>query len=406
MLNNLQIQSLKPADRVYRKYDTQSLYLELHPNGSKLWRWKYRFDGKEKRLALGKYPMVSLREAREARDNAIRLRDQGIDPSTHRRERLVSQSQAEEESFAFVAEEWFASRKGYWAASTEKKRRSLLNNDLIPYLGQLHMPDITGRILAKTVLRIESRGASETARNACNVLHQISAYAKHVGIIEVTPSSDLTKCLAPKREQHHPAIIEPDKLGKLMADIYAYKGSQIIRTALALSPLLFQRPGEICSMEWAELDLEKGLWIIPASKKKERNTRSQDHMVPLSAQALALLADLYALTGKRRYVFSNQRDPSKHIVTESLNKALRNLGYNTRTQHTAHGFRATARTILEENLDFPIAIIEQQLGHMVRDHQGRAYNRTKHLDKRSKMMQEWADYLDVLCEKHWRPLVR
>ncbi len=269
----------------------------------------------------------------------------------------------------------------------------------MPYLGKRPIAEIETYELAGCLNRIVDRGSVETAHKARSIIGQVCRYAKQTGRIKHNPASDLTGMLPPKRKSHRAAIVEPEAFGRLLVAIEQYEGSHIIRTALGLAPLLFQRPGEVCAMEWAELDFDNAKWVIPQEKKKERNQIQSDHIVPLSQQAIALLKDIQPLTGRSRFVFPNQRNHEKPIPTDSLNKALKLMGYDTQKQHCAHGFRASARTMLDEQLQLRVEWIEQQLAHKVKDTLGNAYNRTKYLPERIELMQRWADYCDNLKQQ-------
>lgn len=391
MLTDTKIKNAQARDKTYKISDFQGLYLEVTPKGQKYWRLKYRINKKEKRLAIGVYPAISLKEARKQKDQAKEQLAQGLDPSAEKQKRIHLENNPEN-TFSQITEQWYEKMLSSWAPSTAKKRRGLLNNDLLPYLGNQQVRSINTPDIVLTLQRIHNRGAADSAHNAKQVLNQIFSYAKQLGKVEFNVASDLNNVLPAKKTTHRPAITDPVQFGKLLADIDNLKGSHIVRTALSLAPLLFQRPGELCAMEWKELDLDKAIWTIPKEKKKERNQIDGDHIVPLSQQALTLIKDIQPLTGNCKYVFPNQRSKDKCMQTESLNKALRKLGYDTKTEHCAHGFRASARTMLEEQLNQRVEWIEQQLAHNVRDSLGRAYNRTKHLPERHKMMQKWAEF--------------
>lgn len=398
-LNDKGIKNVEIKDKVYRMADGGGMYLEVHPNGSKYWRLKYRFFDKEKRLAIGVYPQVTLSEARKARERAKDLLSQGIDPNEQKKQQKALKELGAENSFSAISREWHLRQFNTWAPVTAQRQLTLLEKDILPYLGKRPISEIQTFELVGCLNRIVDRGALETAHKARQIMNQVCRYAKQTGRLEHNPASDLSGAIPPKKAQHMAAITEPNEFGRLLVDLDRYQGSHIIRTALALAPLLFQRPGELCGMEWAEIDFNQALWVIPREKKKERNQVEGDHIVPLSKQALALLKDIQPLTGGSRYVFPNQRNHEAHIRTESLNKAIRKLGYDTSHQQTAHGFRASARTMLDEQLGLRIEWIEHQLAHKVRDTLGNAYNRTKHLPERVDMMQRWADYLDQLKQQ-------
>ncbi len=401
-LTDPKVKQAKPREKIYRLSDEKGLYLEIHPNGSKYWRHKYRFNSKEKRLAYGVYPEVSLKTARERRDRARMLLQEGVDPSAAKQALKSLQEFNHANSFEAIAREWYTKQLSTWADSTAKKRLALLEKDLFPWLGQRPIAEITALDLLASLQRIENRGAKETAHNARQVCAQIFRYARLTQRCKTDPALDLKGALAPKVVNHRPAITDPEELGKLLVAIENYSGTHIVRTLLALCPLLFQRPGEMIAMEWKELDLETGEWRIPAEKMK----MGIAHIVPLPKQAITLLHDLQPLTGRGRYVFPSQsKRRTDHASNGTINKALQNIGIDTKTTHCAHGFRATARTMLDEQLGFRLEWIEHQLAHQVRDALGRAYNRTKHLPQRKEMMQKWADYLDNLREQAKKPNV-
>lgn len=389
-LTDSKIRQLKAGEKDAKISDEKGLYLLIKPTGAKLWRVKYRFAGKEKLLALGSYPEISLKVAREKRDSARSQLANGIDPSELRKVNKLRAKEASANSFEAIANEWYAKQRPTWAATTANKRRAQLDKDLIPYLGARPVSELETVDLLACLRRIEQRGAIETAHNARQVLNQIFRYAKQTARTKHNPATDLAGAITTKKATHRAAITDPAEFGQLLAKIDAYKGSHIVRTLLALVPLLFQRPGELLAMEWNEIDFENATWSIPSSKMKMKSA----HIVPLSTQAIALLKDLEPLTGNGRYVFPSQRSKGKHASENTINKALKNLGYDTSTQHCAHGFRASARTMLDEQLGFKLEWIEHQLAHAVKDALGRAYNRTTHLKQRQEMMQEWADYLD------------
>lgn len=397
-LTELAVKQAKPQGKDFKLSDDQGLFLLVTTKGAKYWRLKYRHPQtrKEKQLALGVYPRVGLKEARQKRREAKDLLEKGVDPSAHKQLVKSARGMAVGDSFGAIANEWFIKQEISWAPTTTKKHRALLDNDLLPYLAVRPISELETWELLGTLNRIVDRGAMDTAHKCRQILNQICRYGKQTGRSKHNPAADLVGALPTKRTQHRAAITDPQKFGRLLVDIDAYAGTPIIRTMLALAPLLFQRPGELAAMEWEEIDLGNGYWHIPQHKKKERNQREGDHIVPLPQQAQELLRDLQPLTGHRRYVFPNQRNYEKHASPESINKALRDMGYCTSTEQCFHGFRACARTMLDERLGLRVEWIEQQLAHTVRDPLGRAYNRTKHLPQRIDMMQRWGNYLDEL----------
>ncbi|MDP3520383.1 MAG: integrase arm-type DNA-binding domain-containing protein [Hydrogenophaga sp.] len=380
-----------PKDKDYKLSVEKGLYLLVRTTGAKYWRMKYRFAGKEKTLALGVYPDVSLKLAKQDCERARVKLSNGIDPSQIKQTQKSLLKETHANSFQSVATEWFAMTKPRWTASTAGKQLWILEKNLFPWIGSVPLTELKPTHILTALRRIESRGAMETAHRAKQVTGQVFRYAVASGLIESDPTRDLSGALAPKQTRHHPALTDPIKVGKLMRDIDRYQGTYIVRALLAITPLVFQRPGEIRQMEWQEIDFEKGLWEIPATKMKMK----EPHIVPLCKQAINILKDIHPLTSWGLFVFPNERSRKTPVSDGTVNKALRNMGY-TRDQMTAHGFRAMGRTILDEVLEFPPHLIEQQISHAVRDPLGRAYNRTSHLPQRIKMMQTWGDYLEKL----------
>ncbi|MFT6491126.1 MAG: integrase [Porticoccus sp.] len=381
----------KPKSKAYKLAVEKGLYLQVMPNGSKYWRLKYRFGGKEKVLALGVHPETNLKLAREKREEARKLLSNGIDPSDVKRAQKAYQCEAAGNSFQAIALEWFARKMADKSQGHQNRTMRALEKDLFPMIGSHPIGDITPPQLLAALRRIESRGAVETAYRAKQTAGQIFRYAVATGRAERDPSHDLKGALAIHKKKHLAAITDPKEVGKLLMAIDQYIGTPTVKAALQLSPLLFQRPGEIRQMEWAEIDWDKEQWELPAEKMK----MGQPHIVPLSKQSLDILQDIQRLNGNRRYVFPSARGASRPLSENGVRTALRTMGYDNDTM-TPHGFRAMARTILDEVLGFRPDHIEHQLAHAVRDPNGRAYNRTKHLDQRRKMMQSWADYLNSL----------
>ncbi len=389
-LTDTKARNAKPTDKDYKITDERGLYLLVKKNGGKYWRLKYRFAGKERLLALGVYPDISLAEARKARDEARNTVANGIDPMETKRALKQAKTEAAANSFEVIAYEWL-SKRGEKSESGDKRLKRLLEKDLFPSLGGRPVAEITPPELLKALRRIESRGAVETAHRAKQYAGQIFRYAIATGRADRDPSVDLKGALATPTETHFAAITDPHQVGRLMASIESYQGTPVVKAALKLSPLLFCRQGELRHLLWSEINWEEKRIELPAEKMKMK----QPHIIPLSRQALAILEDLQPITGKGKYVFPSARGFSRPLSENGVRTALRSLGYDNDTM-TPHGFRATARTLLDEVLGFRIEWIEQQLAHAVKDANGRAYNRTKYLDKRHDMMQKWADYLDTL----------
>ena len=390
-LTDTAIRKAKGGEKPFRMFDGGGLYLEVTPAGGKLWRQKYRFLGKEKRLSHGTYPDVSLADARARREAARKLLAAGVDPGEHRK---AARSAAEERagnSFEVIAREWHAKQLATWTKGHADKILLRLENDVFPWLGGRPVADITAKELLATVNRVVDRGAVESAHRVLQNCGQVFRYAVVTGRAERNPVADLRGALPPVKKQHLAAITEPGTIGGLLRAIDAYNGALVTRCALKLAPLVFVRPGELRQAEWAEIDLDARQWNLPAEKMKMR----EPLIVPLSTQALAVLEEIQPLTGRGRYVFPSARSPRRPMSDNAILAALRRMGFD-KSEMTGHGFRAMARTVLDEVLHFRPDYIEQQLAHAVRDPNGRAYNRTAHLPERRKMMQAWADYLDVL----------
>ena len=379
--------------KAYKLADGFGLYLEVSPAGGKWWRWKYRrpVTGKENRLSFGTYPEVSLADARARRDEARKLLAAGVDPGEHRKAENAAGAERAANSFEVVAREWLA--KQTWVPDYRSKVEAWLANDVFPYIGGRPVAEVTAPDFLRVARRIEERGAIESAHRIMQNCGQVVRYAIATGRAERNPVADLRGALSPAPEKHHAAITDPVAFGGLLRAIDGYAGDPVTRAALKLSALLFVRPGELRHAEWAEIDLDAAEWNIPAGKMKMR----QPHLVPLSEQAVAILRELHPLTGRGEYVFPGGRSPRRPMSNNAINGALRRMGYRSEDM-TAHGFRASARTMLDEVLGYRADYIEHQLAHAVRDPNGRAYNRTSHLAERKKMMQGWADYLDALRE--------
>jgi len=380
-----------PKAKAYKLSDSHGLFLLVNPKGAKYWRYKYRYGGKEKTLALGVFPEVSLKDARVAHQEARAKLDKGLDPGQERRIEKLTRNLAAADSFEAVALEWFGRVMPDKSESYRVRTRRILEKDLFPVIGQRPVGAIKPPEMLAALRRIEARGANDIAHRAKQTAGQIFRYAVVTGRAERDPSADLKGALVPRNKKHHAAITDPAEVGRLMVAIDGFTGTPIVKTALQLSALLFQRPGEIRAMEWAEINWEQARWEIPAEKMKMRTP----HVVPLCRQALELLEELHLLTGRGRYVFPSARGASRCISENTVRIALRTMGYDKETM-TAHGFRAMARTILDEVLGCRVDWIEHQLAHAVKDANGRAYNRTAHFEGRGQMMQQWADYLDQL----------
>jgi integrase len=389
MLLSSTVTNAKAGDKPKKLADGRGLYLLVNPNGSRWWRFRYRRLGthKENLLSLGTYPDVSLKRAREKRDELRKLLADGIDPGDKRK----AETQADAETFEAVAREWFAKFSPQWAPDHANRNIRRLERDVFPWIGSRPLADVTAPDILAILERIDARGARETAHRARTNIGQVIRYGIATGRTTFDPTVALRGAIPPATEHNHAAIVDPDKLGELLRAIDAYAGQLPTRCALQLAPLVFVRPGELRHAEWSEIDLDAAEWNIPAHKMKMR----QPHIVPLASQAVAILRELQPLTGRSAYVFPGGRSSKRPMSNNALNAALRRMGYDKDTV-TAHGFRATARTMLDEGLHFRPDVIEHQLAHAVKDANGRAYNRTQFLPERHAMMQTWADYLDGL----------
>jgi integrase len=362
----------------------------VSPAGGKWWRFKYRLWGKEKLISLGTYPEVSLAQARGRRDQARKQVADGIDPSQARKA-LKDSKIHNESTFEVVAREWHSKFTPTWTPRHAITIKSRLELNVFPWIGERPITEIKAPELLMVLRRIESRGALETAHRLRAICGQVFRYAIATGRAERDPAADLRGALPPVKPKHHSAMTDPEKVAGLLRPIDGYQGSFVTKCALRLAPYLFVRPGELRQMKWAEIDLEAPEWNIRAEKMKTR----QPHLVPLAHQSLEILRELRPLTGSGKYVFPNPRTPKRPMSNNAVLSALRRMGFE-KEEMTGHGFRAMARTILDEVLQFRADFIEHQLAHALRDPNGRAYNRTAHLPERRKMMQTWADYLDGL----------
>jgi integrase len=353
----------------------------------------YRYGGKRKTLALGVYPDVGLARAREKRDEARKHLADGIDPGELRKATKTQQAESAANSFETIAREWYAKAYAGKAESTREKTMTRLEQDVFPLIGTKPVSAITAGDVRAVVERIEQRGALDIAKRVFNYIGRTLRYADSRGLVarDVSASIDLNLILANRETKHHAALIDPVAVGGLMRAVDGFTGSFVTVSALKLSAMTLARPGEIRHAEWTEIDLDGATWSIPGRKMK----MGIDHIVPLGTQAVAILRELHAVTGRGVYVFPSERGGSRPMSENTINGALRRMGFS-KEEMTAHGFRAMARTMLDEVLGFRPDYIEHQLAHAVKDPNGRAYNRTAHLPERRKMMQAWSDYLDKL----------
>lgn len=389
-LSDTAIRNTKPSEKPVKVYDEAGLYLLVNPNGSRWWRFKYRFEGKEKLLSFGVYPDVTLKKAREKRAAARALVADGIDPSGQRKATKAAREGQRTNSFEVVAREWFTKFSPNWASNHSSKILSRLERDIFPWIGSTPIGDVTAPQILACLRRIEDRGALETAHRTLQNCGQIFRYAIATHRAERDPAADLRGALPPVKERHHASITDPQGIGELLRAIGGYRGSFVTKCALRIAPLLFVRPGELRKAEWSEFDLDGAEWRIPAERMKMR----APHIVPLATQAVAILRELYALTGENKYVFPGARTNGRPMSENAVLAALRRLGY-AKEEMTGHGFRSMASTLLNEQ-GWHRDAIERQLAHSERNTVRAAYNYAEHLPERRKMMQHWADYLDTL----------
>ena len=391
-LTDTAVRNAKPGAKPAKLSDERGLFLLVTSEGGKWWRFRYGFGGKEKLLSLGTYPDVSLAKARQKRDDARALLADGIDPSEHRKAAKVTRAGLAANTFEVIGREWYAKAMMDKAETTKQKLLRRLEVDVFPWIGARPVADIVPADLVRIIERIESRGAVDLAKRVHNAVGRIFKYAVTKGFASSNPaqSIDLSLILTQNSVQHHSSVTEPKAVGELLRAIGGFTGSFSTKCALRLAALVFVRPGNLRHAEWTEIDFDKAEWRIPAGKMKI----PEQHIVPLSTQAIAILREIQPLTGHSRYVFASERGGGKPMSENTINAALRRLGY-TKHEMTGHGFRSMASTLLHE-LGLPHAVIERQLAHGERNKVSAAYNFAEHLPERRKMMQQWADYLDKL----------
>ena len=388
-LTDVAIRRAKAGVKTVKLSDERGLYLEVSPSGGKWWRLKYRIEGKEKRISLGVYPDVGLKEARERRDAARKLLADGVDPSENRKAQKAAKADRAGNSFEVITREWFAKYSSTWVDSHGDRILKRFERDIFPWIGARPIADITAQDILPVIRRIESRGALETAHRALSSCGQVFRYAVATGRALRDPTGDLKGAIPPAQGGHMAATTDPLRLAEILRAMDGYEGTLIVKCALRLAPMVFVRPGELRKALWADIDLEAAEWRYLVTKTKT------PHIVPLCSQALESLRELKPLTGQGCFVFPSARTSSRPMSDNAVLAAMRRMGIE-KEEMCGHGFRAVARTILDEVLGFRPDFIEHQLAHAVKDPNGRAYNRTAHLPERRKMMQQWADYLDKL----------
>ncbi len=384
------IKNASPKEKQYKLVDGGGLYLIISASGKKYWRYNYRFAKKQKTLALGVYPSVSLKEVRSLHQEAKKQLADGIDPSHKRKLDKITANQQAQDSFQAIASEWLSKQKVKWSDSHYSNVTSRLENHIYPWLGSRPLIEITAPELLAVLRRMESKSIHHTALKTKQYCGQIFRYGIVTGRCERDPSADLQGALTTYKPTSFAAITDPKEIGGLLRSIGDYSGDFVTRQALKLAPLVFVRPTEIRHAEWSEIDLNNELWVIPAEKMKMRT----EHIVPLSKQAIEILKETKELTSNGKYVFPSIRSRSRAMSENTLNGALRRMGY-TKQEMTAHGFRAMASTSLN-SLGYKSDVIERQLAHAEKNKVRAAYNRAEYMPERTAMMQEWSDYLDSL----------
>ncbi|MGH8113330.1 MAG: tyrosine-type recombinase/integrase [Rhodanobacteraceae bacterium] len=388
MLAPSTVKNSRPRGQLYKLADERGLYLEVTPTGSKRWRLRYRRPGtrKENTLSLGIYPDVSLRKARERRDEARALVADGVDPSARRR----AENAAQADTFEAIAREWLDGIRGNWVPAHAIRIEQRLANDILPVIGSKPIKSIAAPDVLALLRRVDSRGARDMAHRVSQTIGAVFRYAIATGRADADPTPALRGAIPSAKPVHFATIVDPAAVGALMRAIDGYTGTLPVRCALQLAPLVFVRPGELRKAEWAEFDLDAGEWRIPSERMKMRDV----HIVPLASQAVAILRELAPLTGSGRYVFPSIRSNKRPMSENTVNASLRRMGFDKDTI-TGHGFRAMASTMLNEQGWVP-DVIERQLAHAERNAVRAAYNHAEHLPERRRMMQAWADYLDSL----------
>lgn len=391
-LTELKIKSSKADLKAYKLADEKGMYLFVQPSGGKLWRFDYRFDGKRKTLALGSYPEVTLASARDRRDDARKVLAAGSDPGAIKKAQKAGRKEQAANSFEVTARRWHQKNTTKWSESYADKTIRMLERDVFPWIGSKPVVDLEAPEFLSVARRVEKRGHIDTAHRAIQLCGQVMRFAVAEGLVRRDPTGDLRGALVPVESNHMPSVTEPARVGQILQMFEAFSGSFQVQCALKLAPMVFTRPGELRRAKWSDINLDEAMWSIPAEVMKMR----EPHLVPLSTQAVEILKDLLPFSGHLEYVFPGGRDPKRPMSDAAVNAAMRRLGIDTQNELTGHGFRAMARTILHERLGYEPDVIEQQLAHKTPGPLGAAYARAKFIDKRIKMMQAWADYLDKL----------
>ena len=391
-LTDRTIRAAKPTEKQYKLSDAGGLFLLVTPAGGKLFRFKYRFGGKEKMLAIGIYPDIGLAEARERHAEARKLLARGVDPSAEKKQKKIEGKEQAINSFKAVALEWFTKQRAGWTEKHAEKILARFENDIFNQLGGVPVSEVDAPRVLKVLRKIEDRQAFYFAGRVRQTIGQVMRYAVATGKTKYDPVPALRDALTVHVEKHMAAVTDPKRVGELLNKFDRFTGTHTVGTALQLAPLIFGRMGELRKMKWSDLKLDEGLWSIPSMSMKMR----QPHLVPLSIQAVSLIKGMEPISGHLEYVFPSKRDPLRPMSENAINVAMRRLGIDTQAELTGHGFRAMARTILRERLGYDSEWIEAQLSHRKKGSLGSAYDRTIFLEQRVGMMQAWADYLDTL----------
>ncbi|WP_318390548.1 tyrosine-type recombinase/integrase [Enterobacter sp.] len=410
-LNDSKIRAAKPLDKSYKLSDSQGLYLTISTSGSRLWYFRYRFDGKENRLAFGAYPLVTLAEAREKRDAARKLLASNINPSQLRKTNDASVDEAR--TFKFIATAWHTSCLKLWSEGHADKILTCLNRYVFPDIGSMDIAKIETRHLAQLVRAIDDKGVHDVAGRVKQHLTKIMRHAVQQGVIKYNPAYDLDGVVTPAVTQHHPAL-PLKRLPELLEKVDSYKGRLLTRLALELNLHVFLRSSELRLARWDEFNLKAHIWTVPAKREAVKNVRFSErgakmkveHLVPLSHQAVALLEQIKEITGESVFVFAGAHSMNKPMSENTINKALRVIGYDTQTEVCGHGFRTMACSALNESGLWSKDAIERQMSHKERNGVRAAYvHKAEHLEARMEMMQWWSDYLDVSREGYVAPYI-
>ncbi len=391
-LNDTKLRNAKPKEKAYKLYDEKGLFIIIRPNGGKWWRYRYTFNGKEKLISLGTYPEISLKEARARRDGykAMLSQQPPIDPSEAKREQALNDRTDQENTFKAVSKQWIDDSLANTSQSHRERTFRRLEVYVFPLIGDKPIKDITAPDVLRTVKHPNLKDKLETAKRTLQAIGQVFRYAVQHGMAEIDVTPALKGALPTPEVNHMASFTEPQQVGELLRAIDGFTGSFTVECALKLAPLVFVRPSELRRAKWADIDLDAGEWRFLVTKT------DTEHIVPLSSQAINILQSIYPYSGHGEFVFMGGHSPKRAMSEAAINAALKRMGYDTKTQITGHGFRAMARTLLHERLGIDPAIIEHQLAHKVPDALGSAYNRTRFLEQRKEMMQEWADYLEKL----------